>query len=195
MNMEQIIAEKTLSEAVSQFEAVRSGTISLFRIKGFSLQEATEKVDNAIKKLHKGYEPLLEKLEKETDRICEDIKGLPDKEKGEIGLNMLLEVVNREDLKMKKTIKTAINKSTKNNPITRAELCEMTGLSDRIVRRIIADLREEGNWIINRGNGYYRGRSESDRKYLIADYNSRITKMAKTVRALESHVRGQINVL
>ena len=96
---------------------------------------------------------------------------------------------------MKKTIKTAINKSTKNSPITRVELCRMTGLSDRIVRRIIADLREEGNWIINRGNGYYRGRSESDRKYLIADYNSRITKMAKTVRDLESHVRGQINVL
>ena len=96
---------------------------------------------------------------------------------------------------MKKTIKKAINKSTKNHPITRAELCRMTGLSDRIVRRIIADLREEGNWIINRGNGYYRGRSESDRKCLIADYNSRITKMAKTVRALESHVRGQINVL
>ena len=46
---------------------------------------------------------------------------------------------------MKKTIKTAINKSTKNNPITRAELCNITGLSDRIVRRIIADLREEGN--------------------------------------------------
>lgn len=96
---------------------------------------------------------------------------------------------------MKKTIKTAINKSTKNNPITRADLCNMTGLSDRIVRRIIAELRQEGNWIINRGNGYYRGRSESDRKYLIADYNSRITKMAKTVRALENHVRGQINVL
>lgn len=97
MNMEQIIVEKTLSEAVSQFEAVRSGTISLFRIKGFSLQEATEKVDNAIKKLHKGYEPILGKLEKETDRICEDIKGLSDKEKGEIGLDMLLEVVNREE--------------------------------------------------------------------------------------------------
>ena len=96
---------------------------------------------------------------------------------------------------MKKTIKTAINKSTKNKPITRAELCNITGLSDRIVRRIIADLREEGNWIVNRGNGYYRGRSESDRKYLIADYNSRIAKMAKTVRALENHVREQINVL
>lgn len=97
MNMEQIIVEKTLTEAVSQFEAVRSGTISFFRIKGFSLQEATEKVDNAIKKLHKGYEPLLGKLEKETDRICEDIKGLSDKEKQEIGLNMLLEVVNGEE--------------------------------------------------------------------------------------------------
>ena len=97
MNIEQIIIEKALSEAVSQFEAVRSGTISLFRIKGFSLQEATEKVDNAIKKLHKGYEPILGKLEKETDRICEDVKGLSDKEKGEVGLNMLLEVVNGED--------------------------------------------------------------------------------------------------
>ena len=96
---------------------------------------------------------------------------------------------------MKKTIKTAINKSTKNNPITRAELCNITGLSDRIVRRIIADLREEGNWIINRGNGYYRGRSESDRKYLIADYNSRISKMAKTVKALENKVGGQYELL
>jgi len=97
MNIEQIIIEKALSEAVSQFEAVRSGTISLFRIKGFSLEEATEKVDNAIKKLHNGYEPLLGKLEKETERICEDVKGLPDEKRKEIGLNMLLEVVNRED--------------------------------------------------------------------------------------------------
>jgi len=97
MNIEQIIIETALSEAVSQFEAVRSGTISLFRIKGFSLQEATEKVDNAIKKLHKGYEPLLGKLEKETERICEDVKGLSDEERKKIGLNMLLKVVNRED--------------------------------------------------------------------------------------------------
>ena len=96
---------------------------------------------------------------------------------------------------MKDFIRKKINKASINYPVTRADLCNMTGLSDRIVRRIIAELRQEGNWIINRGNGYYRGRSESDRKYLIADYNSRITKMAKTVKALENKVGGQYELL
>jgi len=111
---------------------------------------------------------------------------------GESGITERLFVKGAE---MKDFIRKKINKASINYPVTRADLCNMTGLSDRIVRRIIAELRQEGNWIINRGNGYYRGRSESDRKYLIADYNSRIVKMAKTVRALENKVGGQYELL
>ena len=45
----------------------------------------------------------------------------------------------------------------KENAVSRAALCAASGYSDRLIRRIIAQLREEGYMILNRqdGKGYY----------------------------------------
>lgn len=50
------------------------------------------------------------------------------------------------------------------NAVTRAELCERTGLSDRLVRRHIEVARIEGHPIINLqdGKGYYRATTRED---------------------------------
>ena len=93
-----------------------------------------------------------------------------------------------------KRIKTIINKRTKSKPITRAELCRITGLSDRAVRNIISELRNDGNWIINRGEGYYRARSQKDREYVIKEYTSRIAKMSIIIRNLNNKSEGQITM-
>ena len=43
----------------------------------------------------------------------------------------------------------------KENAVPRAELSASVGYSDRVTRRIIAQLRDEGYIICNFGNGYY----------------------------------------
>lgn len=52
------------------------------------------------------------------------------------------------------------------NAISRERLCNRSGLSDREVRRVISELNEDGNVILNRGEGYFRYDSETDRYYL-----------------------------
>lgn len=45
----------------------------------------------------------------------------------------------------------------KENAVTRSKLCELTGLHDRKVRKLIADARKEGTTILNDqdGQGYF----------------------------------------
>lgn len=52
------------------------------------------------------------------------------------------------------------------NAISRTRLSRMTGLDDRTVRRVIGELNEAGNVILNSGEGYFRYDAETDRYYL-----------------------------
>ena len=61
-------------------------------------------------------------------------------------------------------------------------------------KNIISELRNDGNWIINRGEGYYRARSQKDREYVIKEYTSRIAKMSIIVRNLNTKSEGQITM-
>ncbi len=69
-------------------------------------------------------------------------------------------------------------------PITREQLCEKTGKSDRVNRHEIHNLREKGYPIISssRTKGYYLGNLE-EYKLLRADYLSRISSYLKVINA------------
>ncbi len=69
-------------------------------------------------------------------------------------------------------------------PITREQLCQKTGKSDRINRDEIHKLREKGYPIISssRTKGYHLGSLE-EYKLLRADYLSRISSYLKVINA------------
>ena len=71
--------------------------------------------------------------------------------------------------------------------ISRERLCNRSGLSDREVRRVIGELNEAGNVILNRGEGYFRYDAETDRYYLehyLAIENGRIRTLNRKLRKM-----------
>jgi len=91
----------------------------------------------------------------------------------------------------KTKIKIMIKNATKKTPVTREELSMLSGVSDRMVRNMIQELRDEGCWFAHYNKGYFHATSEEDRNMLINDYISRIKHMSMTVKALESGAEGQ----
>lgn len=74
--------------------------------------------------------------------------------------------------------------------ITRAELCRITGLPDRAVRRQIEQARLDGHIIINDGSGvgYYLS---DDPEELAAQYR-RNEGRARAILAQQKHLRRQL---
>lgn len=81
----------------------------------------------------------------------------------------------------------------KENAITRAELCSLTGLPDRAIRKEIAELRESGELIINDqdGRGYYRSNDIEDLK---KQYQNDIRR-AKSILAQTTALAHKIDFL
>jgi hypothetical protein len=76
----------------------------------------------------------------------------------------------------------------KDNAITRSELCRLTGLSDRRMRRQIEELQFQGHRIINMsdGLGYYFPQTDAEfYRYTKQEY-SRIFKELKKIRKMEN---------
>lgn len=74
------------------------------------------------------------------------------------------------------------------NAITRRELCLLTGLTDREVRRQIQALRAGGEIIINNqdGRGYYRTDDPAEiERYYRQEYSRAVT-IIKTVNAIKT---------
>lgn len=73
------------------------------------------------------------------------------------------------------------------NAVSRERLCYRSGLSDREVRRAIGELNEDGNVILNRGEGYFRYDAETDRYYLehyLAVEKGRIRTLNRKLRKM-----------
>lgn len=87
-----------------------------------------------------------------------------------------------------------LERATKYFPVSRRELCVMTGMSDRQVRRTIENIRKKGGRVCtsSRHYGYWIARNASDYAMVRADYLARIKSLSETVKAMDSVLAGQI---
>jgi hypothetical protein len=78
----------------------------------------------------------------------------------------------------------------KANAITRAQLCALTGLRDRAVRKLIEIARIEGAIILNAqdGAGYYISDNPIDIRRQIAQNNSRAMAILKQQKCLRNRL-------
>ena len=83
------------------------------------------------------------------------------------------------------------------NAVSRKWLSEVTGLSDRQVRQLIASERERGAPIISssKSAGYYLAETEAEKQIILRELGTRISKLAKEYRAISKTVKpdGQMD--
>lgn len=79
----------------------------------------------------------------------------------------------------------------KDNAVTRAQLCALTGLGDRAVRKLIEIARVEGAVIVNHqdGNGYYISNDPKDIRRQIATNNSRAMSILRQQKLLRQRLK------
>ena len=74
------------------------------------------------------------------------------------------------------------------NAISRSELVRRSGLTDRIIRRHIAELNNKGIVILNNGNGYFLYGGQEDNQYLneyVAMEKARVRTISRKIRKME----------
>lgn len=79
----------------------------------------------------------------------------------------------------------------KENAITREQLCSLTGLPDRAVRKLIELARMEGAIIVNQGDGkgYYISEDEQDIRRQICTNHSRAMAILRQQSILRHKLR------
>lgn len=84
------------------------------------------------------------------------------------------------------SILETITDHDKTNPISRSELVDIYGMTDRNVRRNIEELRKKGHKIcaVSRNGGYYMAKDEAEFKEFISDYISRAKTVFETANAM-----------
>ena len=95
--------------------------------------------------------------------------------------------------KLKKDILRLLRKHRK---LSRQELATLTGENDRIVRKAIGELREEGHMIGITSSGGYSINNKTDFHRAIAIYKARAGKEQKRIKAMQrtlEHV-GQLRM-
>lgn len=77
----------------------------------------------------------------------------------------------------------------KDNAISRERLVQLTGMTDRAIRKSIQELREDGEIILSssHGKGYWRSDEASEIGKYIAENRSRIRKLYKTNKKLTEY--------
>ena len=82
-----------------------------------------------------------------------------------------------------------------NGRATREDLVKLTGVSDRLVRKVISELRREGYNICSdsQGKGYWLG-NEAETRKTIAEYKHRATKCFQIAVDMERRLEleGQV---
>lgn len=80
----------------------------------------------------------------------------------------------------------------RNNAIRRADLVNLIGMSDRVVRQMIEDARQSGVVIINMqdGRGYYRPECKSDLEYYIRQEEGRAKSIHRNLKAAKKALRA-----
>jgi len=78
------------------------------------------------------------------------------------------------------------------NAVKRADLVNMIGLSDRLVRKLIEDARQSGVIIINMqdGRGYYRPEKREDLEYYIRQEEGRAKSIHRNLKAAKKALRA-----
>lgn len=85
------------------------------------------------------------------------------------------------------------------NAVKRADLVNMIGLSDRLVRKLIEDARQSGVIIINMqdGRGYYRPEKREELEYYIRQEEGRAKSIHRNLKAAKKALRtieGQLTL-
>lgn len=92
-------------------------------------------------------------------------------------------------------IYTACAIATKENPATRKRLMEATGFTDRMVRKEIEHLRDNGVRICSsESGGYWLAKSESEYKEFRKNYASRFYRGLRTLAKMDGSTEGQIEL-
>lgn len=82
----------------------------------------------------------------------------------------------------------------KENAISRSDLCNKTGLSDRLVRRQIAKKRRDYVILnLQDGKGYYRPTDKADIEIYIRQETARAKSIFWTLRAARNELRRGLN--
>jgi len=87
----------------------------------------------------------------------------------------------------------ALKGRSKENPLTRSELREITGKRDSRARAVIQSLREQGYRIGSSGRykGYWIASSPEEYKAIRAELCHKANTINKIVRAMDAHTDGQ----
>lgn len=95
------------------------------------------------------------------------------------------------------TILARLKEASRTEPVTKKELMIITGLSERTVRRVLGELRDNGYRICENSGfkGYWLAKSEADYKVFRSDYVSRIRVQSNRVRAMDNMEPQQIEMV
>ena len=85
-----------------------------------------------------------------------------------------------------------ITEHDKANPISRRELTDLFGMTDRNVRKNIEELRKKGHRICATScdKGYYLAQTDEQFRRFLADYTSKAWSIIRTARAMEKGVEN-----
>lgn len=91
-------------------------------------------------------------------------------------------------------IYSVLESCSEDNPATRRMLRIKTGRSDRVNRRAIEEMRAEGILITSSSSwyGYWLARTDRDVRILTREYTSRLRKILKILRVIQSICPNQL---
>ena len=86
---------------------------------------------------------------------------------------------------------------TREQPMDRYREARRHGINERMIRKMVTDLRREG-WRVcadSSGKGYWIAQNETDYIRFRKEYVSRATEIFETVKAMDGSTEGQIGGL
>jgi len=72
----------------------------------------------------------------------------------------------------------------KERKLTRSELSNYLGIPDRQARKIIEKLRNQGNLIVNNGDGYFIAKTKEEAKEFLSEYCAAWVSMSETAQVM-----------
>ena len=72
----------------------------------------------------------------------------------------------------------------KERKLTRSELSNYLGIPDRQARKVIEKLRNQGNLIVNNGDGYFIAQTKEEAKEFLSEYCAAWISMSETAQIM-----------
>ncbi len=94
---------------------------------------------------------------------------------------------------IEKAVLETLQERSKENPLTRTELRQITKTKDRTSRTLIENLRSQGFRVCSSANakGYWMAESEEDYKAFRREYGSKSSTIQKNIKAMDAYTEGQ----